>query len=254
MIAELAAAIERGEAVVLATVVATRRSVPRHAGSKMLVFGDGRTIGSIGGGEMEHRVTVESIAALDDRRPRLLSYSLIDPADGDPGVCGGETDIFLEPFMPAEQLFIVGAGHVGKAVAHLASWLGFRTVVWDDRAEIADEASTTDGIDIVFSGPIDEAIAGLTLTSHDSIVMVTRNVALDLDILPHLLATSAGYIGLMGSQRRWETTGAKLVDAGTNADDLERIHAPIGIEIQAETPQEIAVSIMAEVIGARPSS
>ncbi len=251
LISELADAIKRGEAVVVATVVETRDSVPRRPGSKMLIFGDGRTVDTIGGGEMEHRVVVAAAAALTDGVPRLLSYSLIDPGAGDPGVCGGEADIFLEPYMPTATLYVIGAGHVGKAVCELCRWLGFRTVVWDDRAQLIDEFERNDAVDIALSGPIGDALAGQTVTVNDSIVMVTRNVGLDLEILPHLLATPAGYIGLMGSNRRWHTTRSKLIDAGAAEADLDRIHSPIGIEIRAETPEEIAVSILAEVIGGR---
>ena len=254
MIPELAEAIERGEPVVLATVVDTRRSVPRRPGSKMLVFGDGRTIGTIVGGEMEHRVRLEAASALADGRPRLVSYSLVDPAEGDPGVCGGEADIFLEPYMPTATLYIIGAGHVGKAVGELASWLGFRTVVWDDRSDLIDEVDSHEAVDVALSGPLAEALAEHTITTNDAIVMVTRNVALDLDILPHLLTTSASYIGLMGSQRRWDTTRAGLVEAGIASEVLARVHAPIGVEIHAETPEEIAVSILAEVIDHRRGS
>ena len=253
LISELADAIKRGEAVVVATVVETRNSVPRRSGSKMLIFGDGRTIDTIGGGEMEHRVIAAAAAALVDGVPRLLSYSLIDPGAGDPGLCGGEADIFLEPYMPTATLYVMGAGHVGKAVGELGRWLGFRTVVWDDRAQLIDQVTHSDAVDIALCGPIDDALAGQVITANDSIIMVTRNVALDLEILPHLLATPAGYIGLMGSNRRWNTTRARLVDAGVAESDLERVHAPIGIEIRAETPEEIAVSILAQVIQGRRS-
>lgn len=251
MISELAAAIERGEPVVLATVVRTNRSVPRRPGSKMLVYADGRTAGTVGGGEMEHRVIASAGEALADGEPRLLSYSLVDPAQGDPGVCGGEADIYLEPFMPAPTLFILGAGHVGRAVSDLGQWLGFHTVVWDDRADMADEVEHAS---MALTGPIREVLDAHPVSADASIVMVTRNVKLDLDLLPALLATPARYIGLMGSARRWQTTRAALAEAGVSEDDLARIHAPIGIEIKAETPQEIAVSVLAEVIGHRRGS
>lgn len=247
-IAELAAAVERGEPVVLATVVRTSRSVPRRPGSKMLVYLDGRTSGTVGGGEMEHRVTVEAAEALADGHPRMLAYSLVDPTQGDPGVCGGDAEIYLEPYMPAPTLFIVGAGHVGRAVSDLGQWLGFSTVVWDDRADLV-EADEHAGL--ALTGPIADALEANPLPAGASIVMVTRNVKLDLDLLPVLLATPADYIGLMGSARRWATTRDGLLAAGTAPEDLERIHAPIGIEINAETPEEIAVSILAEVIGHR---
>lgn len=245
IVAELAAALAADEAVALATVVRTDRSVPRHAGSKMLVYRDGRSSGTIGGGEMEHRVVAEALEALGDGRPRMLEYALVDPASGDPGVCGGTVEIYVEPHMPQPTLYIVGAGHVGRAVAHLAGWLGYRVVVWDDRDEVAGDI---DGVAASYSGSIDEALTAEPITADTSIVVVTRNVALDAELLPPLLATPARYIGVMGSNRRWSTTRAKLTDAGLAESELERVRSPIGIEIAAETPEEIAVSIMAEVV------
>lgn len=248
MIPELAKAITDGESVVLATVVRTNRSVPRRAGSKMLVYADGRTIGTVGGGEMEHRVTLEAAAALVDGKPRLLEYSLVDPGGGDPGVCGGNAEIYLEPYMPKPTLYLIGAGHVGRAVASLADWLGFNMIVWDDRNDMVDEIEHAE---VALSGTIAEALESNPVTADTSVVMVTRNVALDLEILPQLFATPARYIGLMGSSRRWETTRAGLADAGVSQADLDRVQTPIGVEIQAETPEEIAVSIMAAVIADR---
>jgi xanthine dehydrogenase accessory factor len=248
---ELAAAIDGGKAVALATVVATRRSVPRRPGSKMLVYPDGSISGTIGGGEMEHRVKLEAAAALVDGKPRLLSYSLLDPSEGDPGVCGGEADIYVEPFMPDPRLFIIGAGHVGTAVAELAHWLGFRTVVWDDRSELAEQAARSDNVNTALAGPITNLVEEHAVEPNDAVVIVTRNVALDLDILPVILGTSAGYVGLMGSNRRWATTRSKLADIGFESAELDRVTAPIGVEIAAETPAEIAVSILAEVIAHR---
>ena len=249
MIPELAAAMEAGESVVLATVVRTSRSVPRRPGAKMLVWADGRTLGTVGGGEMEHRVRTEAAAALIDGRPRLLTYRLVDPTSGDPGVCGGEADIYLEPFMPKPTLVVIGAGHVGQAVIDLAELLDQNIAVWDDRDDVLADA--TGEIDAASSGPIAEFLDGLALTPQAAIVIVTRNVALDLEILPALLATPAGYIGLMGSERRWATTRAGLVERGFDESTLARVQAPIGVEIHAETPAEIAVSIMASVIERR---
>lgn len=254
MITELATAIQNGEAVVLATVVRTQRSVPRRPGSKMLVFADGRTLGTIGGGLMEHRVALEAATALSEGTPRLLSYALVDPAEGDPGVCGGEVEIYLEPYMPQPTIFVIGAGHVGKAVVDLGHWLGLRVFLWDDRADLIDGLAELETVAAAHTGAVENMLESQTITPNDSIVMVTRNVALDVEILPHLLATSAGYVGLMGSNRRWETTRAALLESGTTETDLARIHAPIGIEIHAETPEEIAVSILAEVIGDRHDS
>ncbi len=246
VMAELLAAQQARRPVVLAVVVASRRSVPRRPGSKMLVHADGSTSGTIGGGEMEARVVRESLEALAEGRPRRITYALLDPGRGDPGVCGGEVELYLEPYMPATTVFVVGVGHVGEAVVELASWLGYHVVAWDDRDGRVD---SVDGAAQSLSGSIDDALTAFRVDEHTRIVVLTRNVDLDTEILPALLATPAPYIGLMGSSRRWETTRRRLRDAGVGEADLARVHTPIGVEIAAETPAEIAVSIMAELIG-----
>ncbi len=246
LLSEVVRSIDERRAVVLVTVVDSARSVPRRPGSKMLVFGDGATLGSIGGGEMEARVISEALDALAERRPRRLSYALLDPRSGDPGVCGGEVELYLEPHMPQTTVYVIGVGHVGRAVVELADWLGYRVVAWDDRAEFTDNL---DGAHQVLSGTIAEAIAAAPPDEHSRVVMVTRNVDLDVEILPALLATPVPTIGLMGSGRRWTTTKQRLLDLGVAEADLARVHTPIGVEIAAETPAEIAVSILAEVIG-----
>ena len=250
LIRELLAAVDSGRPVVLATVVSTSRSVPRHAGSKMLVFADASTSGSIGGGEMEARVIEESLAALADSRPRLIDYRLVDPTQGDPGVCGGEVRIYLEPHMPTPTIFVIGCGHVGRAVIDLAHWMGFRVVAFDDRPEQADAAAMPNA-DAVYSGSLAEALAVEVPTEETHMVLVTRNMALDLELLPVVLGTPARSIGLMGSQRRWQTTRQALADRGITEDALGRVRSPIGVELNAETPEEIAVSILAEIVAVR---
>lgn len=242
---ELVAAVEERRSVVMATVVATSRSVPRRAGSKMLVYPDGTTSGTVGGGEMEARVVQEASQVFADGRPRRLNYSLLDPASGDPGVCGGEVELYLEPHMPQTTIYVVGIGHVGQAVVELASWLGYRVVAWDDRPELLESVTAAD---VIATGSIVDALEAHPIDEHTRVVMVTRNVALDVDILPPLLATPAPYIGLMGSARRWQTTRKKLVELGVTDEALARVESPIGIEIAAESPAEIAVSIFAQVI------
>lgn len=249
----LNAAVSDGVAVASATVVDTSRSVPRHAGAKMLVFGDGSACGTIGGGEMESRVIREAHAALCDGRPRLLSYRLVDPAKGDPGVCGGELRIFVEPHMPNPTMIVVGYGHVGRAVAGLAGWLGFEVVAVDDRAEITAEPGE---VDRFFNGSVAELLAERNFGPDTSVVLVTRNVEVDSEALPEVLAAlgdddNRSYIGVMGSERRWQTTRRQLREAGLTSEVLQRVRAPIGIDVGAETPEEIAVSIMAEVIAHR---
>ena len=242
---ELNSLVEDGKTVVLATVVETSRSVPRHSGAKMLILSDSYQVGTIGGGEMEARVIKEACACMDDGTSLLLNYELVDPIAGDPGVCGGTVTIHLETYMPNSKILIIGCGHVGRAVAELASWLGFHVVATDDREEIAEGVTEAD---LVLTGSIEETLKQVNLTNRDHVVAVTRNAELDIQNLPHLLSTDAKSIGVMGSSRRWETTRSSLESAGVSEEDLSRITSPIGLDLNAETPQEIAVSILSQII------
>lgn len=243
----LSFALEQGERVVLATVVQSRGSVPRRAGTKMLIYTDGKTVGTVGGGEMESRVLVLAQEVVQTGEPQALTYQLVDPKRGDPGVCGGEVQIYLERYSPPATLFVIGAGHVGRAVAHLAKWLGWRVVVQDDRPEFAQPEQIPDA-DLLLPVSIEEALHQFTITANTYIAVVTRNVLIDRQILPHLLPTPAPYIGIIGSRRRWAETKRLLMTDGFDEADLSRFHSPIGLELAAETPEEIAVSIMAEII------
>ena len=247
LLSELARAVETRTPVVLATVVATKRSVPRRAGAKMLVYGDGRLAGTVGGGEMESRVIEEAKEALESGTTKLLNYELLTPDRGDPGVCGGEVQIYLEPHMPPHTVLVIGAGHVGRAVVDLANWLGYRTIVTDDRAERVGPEELPNA-DVRFAGPIETALEQHPITADTSVVVVSRHVGIDVAAIPRLLDSPARYIGVMGSERRWQTARRQLLDQGIAATALDRIHAPIGLEIGAETLEEIAVSILSEVI------
>ena len=247
---ELLAAQSRREPVALAVIIRDQGSVPRHAGTKMLVYGDGRTLGTIGGGEMEARVVAAAAEALRDGQTRLVPYSLVDPQRGDPGVCGGSVEIYVEPHLSPATLTILGCGHVGRALASLGHWLGYRVIAWDDRAELATPQNVPDA-DVVLSGPLPDALAAQPIDARTYVAVVTRNVGLDRQILPHLLATPAAYLGVMGSRRRWQETQRVLLADGLTAEQLARVVAPIGLELNAESPAEIAVSIMAQIIMAQ---
>ena len=249
LIHQAAREIDAGRPVAMATVIATSRSVPRHVGAQMLVRADGSISGTIGGGEMEARVVSEAQTAMADGRPRTVSYSLVDPGQGDPGVCGGDVEVYVEPYLQPASMLIVGGGHVGRAVAELATWSGFNAIVWDDRAELLADIDAR-----CVTGDIAAALHGLSFDERSIIVVVTRNAALDIEIMPTLLATPCAYIGVMGSRRRWATTRDALAALGHDDDQLSRVHNPIGMEIGAETPTEIAISIIAEVISTRGHS
>ncbi len=247
ILTELMAAQAAGEAVVLATIVRAQGSVPRHAGAKMLVYEDGRISGTIGGGELEARVKTKAKEALGDGRSHTLAYSLVEPQKGDPGLCGGTVEVYLEPYRPPATLFVVGCGHVGQAVADLGHWLGFRVAVTDDRPELA-ALEQIPNADVYLPGSIEDALAAHPITSNTFVTLLTRSVELDRQILPLLTKTPAPYIGVMGSRRRWIATQKLLREDGLKEKELQRIHSPIGLELNAETPKEIALSILAEIV------
>jgi xanthine dehydrogenase accessory factor len=231
----------------LCMIVRSRGSTPRHVTSKMLVYPDGHIIGTVGGGEVENRVIKEALEAIQDKKPRLLEYNMSDPEHGDPGVCGGQLEIYVEPIIPKPVLVIVGVGHVGKAVAHLAKWLNFVVAVCDDRPDFCTPESISDA-DIYLPIPLEQLSTQMDITPWTYIVLTTRGMDVDVLGLPSLLDSRAGYIGVIGSKRRWAMTTNKLLEVGIPADKLTQIHTPIGLDIHAETPEEIAVSILAEII------
>lgn len=247
---DLAALEEACEPGAICTIVETHGSTPRHAGSKMLVYADGSFRGTVGGGEIERRIFDEAIASMKDGKTRLLRYQMVDPKRGDPGVCGGEVVVFVEPILPPPTLVVIGGGHVGKAVAHLAKWLGFQVAVSDDRAEFCTKEANPDA-DMLLPVLMQDLPQHLKITQQTYLVLTTRGVNVDVPGLPALLDTSAAYIGVIGSRKRWITTRKALEEAGVPQEKIKRVKSPVGMDIHAETPEEIAVSIMAEVIRAR---
>jgi len=231
----------------LCTVVKSIGSTPRHVGSKMLVYPDGKFIGTVGGGDLEHRVLDEAWIAMGDGESRLLSYTMADPSRGDPGVCGGTVEVFVEPILPPAMIVVIGAGHVGKAVVHLAKWLGFRVAVSDDRPEFCNPGSVP-GADAYYPVEMGKLAEQLKIDKQTHIVITSRGSGVDAKGLPGLLESNPAYIGVIGSQRRWLTTVKALKDQGVAEEKIARIHSPMGLELNAETPEEIAVSIMAEVL------
>jgi len=235
------------QSAALCTVVKTTGSTPRHSTSKLLVYQDGHIIGTVGGGELENRVRKEALASLQDGQPRLLTYNMTDPSRGDAGVCGGQVEVFVEPILPSPMVVVLGGGHVGKAVAHLAKWLAFRVAVSDDRPEFCTRESNPDA-DEFYPVLMAELPLHLNITRQTALILTTRGNNVDIAGLPALLESQAGYIGVIGSRRRWSETVKSLNEAGISDEQLKRVHSPIGLGIGAETPEEIAVSIMAEIL------
>jgi xanthine dehydrogenase accessory factor len=242
------ARLEReGRPAVLCTIVQARGSVPRHLGTKMLVQAEGRIEGTVGGGEMESRVVAEALEALRTGVPRSAHFRFVNPREGDPGVCGGEVEIFMDPIQVRPALLVVGGGHVGKALVRLGGWLNFRVVLCDDRPDYCN-AQAVPGADEYLVCPLRELPSRFAFTPRTCIVLATRGVPIDLEGLPPLLQVPHTYLGVIGSRRRWLTARKALEARGISAAQLEAVRSPVGLELAAETPEEIAVSILAEII------
>ena len=233
--------------VTLVTIIETQGSIPRHAGSKMLVYPDGSIVGTIGGGLMESKVIAEALLAQTEGSPRLRQYTLNDIETGNVGICGGTATMFIEPIGLVSTLLIIGGGHVGKALAELGKWAGYRVLLADDREAFCNPEYVA-GLDEYLVCPPAEIAERAAITAQTFIAAVTRGLPVDRALIPALLKTDAAYIGLIGSRRRWQLTRNALIDDGLEEDELARVHAPIGLELQAETPKEIALSILAEIV------
>jgi xanthine dehydrogenase accessory factor len=249
--AAVADALERGEAAALVTVVSTTGSTPQRVGAKMLVFGDGRTVGTIGGGCYENDAFGKAREAIVNRLPRLVHYTLSDDFAQESGlICGGQMDVYIEPIEPSPELYVIGAGHVGLHLARLAGEVGFRVHVVDDREKFANSERFPTAAEIVVED-IPTWIARTPLPPHAYTVIVTRGHTNDLDALRALAPRELRYLGLIGSRAKVARIYEALTAEAMPAEYLTRVHAPIGLDIGAVTPQEIAVSILAELIAVK---
>jgi len=247
----VADALERGEPAALVTIVSTTGSTPQRVGAKMLVFGDGRIVGTIGGGCYENDAFWKAREAIKSRRPELVHYELSDDFAQETGlICGGQMDVYIEPIEPSPELYVVGAGHVGFHLARIAHEVGFRVHVVDDREKFANAERFPDAVEIVVED-IPSWIARAAIPAHAYAVIVTRGHTNDLDALRALAQRELRYLGLIGSRAKVARIYDALMDEQMPAELLARVHAPIGLDIGAVTPQEIAVSILAELIAVK---
>ena len=236
-------ALRRREAVAVATVVESRGSGPREPGAKILVFPDGETIGTIGGGASEAWVIRRALEALTDGRSRLLRR----PArQEDRDACGEGMSFFVDVLLPRPTLLVVGAGHIGQAVASLGAWLDYRVFVLDERESMVSPERFPDA-HLLLSGPVSERLRSLPLTDRVYVLIVTPHHSPDEQVLAVLWRYEAAYVGLLGGRRRTQATFERARALGVPDDFLRQIHTPIGLDIHAETPREIALSILADV-------
>ncbi len=235
----------------MATIVNVRGSIPSFKTAKMLVRDDGSIVGTIGGGCVEADVWQAAREVMESERPRTLTFDLNQDPKYDTGlVCGGTLEIFVEPILPPADLYIFGAGHVAASLYQVARIAGFDITVIDDREAYANRERFPEAQQIV-AEDFDKAAAQLTPAESSYIVIVTRGHRDDMRMLRWAVQTPARYIGMIGSKRKTITIYKELQQEGLVPHLFDRVHAPVGLDIGAITPEEIAVSITAELIASR---
>lgn len=251
LLAEAARCIEADVPVAMVTVVGAQGSTPQRPGARMLVFSDGSVSGTIGGGCVEAEMARRARQALEGGRPLLTTYDLTPDQAGEEGlVCGGRMEVFIEPLEATPHLAILGAGHVARPLCALAATAGFRVSILDDREKYATAARFEAAHNVVV-GAFESSAELLGITPRSYVVVVTRGHRGDAVALGSCLPLRPRFLGLLGSKAKMVHVFTDLVERGFSAEDLARIETPVGVEIGAETPEEIAVSIVARLIAVR---
>lgn len=244
-------ALRRGEAASLVTIIRTEGSTPQRVGAKMVVFADGRTVGTIGGGCYENDAFWKARQALQTRRSEVVRYELADDVAEESGlICGGQMEVYIEPLEAAPHLHLVGAGHVAYHLARAAAPVGFHVHVLDDREKFANRERFPDAVEVTVDS-IPDRLAQANFTANAYVVILTRGHRFDLDALRALAPRELRYLGLIGSRAKVARLYEALRTEGVARERLEHVHAPVGLALGAVTPQEIAVSILAELIAVR---
>ncbi len=240
-----------GQKSALATIVDVRGSIPSFESAKLLVREDGSMVGTIGGGCVEAEVWNAASEVIETEKPRRLSFNLGQDAAYDNGlICGGQLDIFIEPVLPIPSAYIFGAGHISKSLSKVASLAGFRTVVIDNREAFANRERFPD-VDDVIAAEYEEVFPKLEINESCYLIIVTRGHRDDMRVLRWAIEQPARYIGMIGSKRKTIAVIKEFEKEGVPREKFERIHSPMGLEIGAITPEEIAVSVVAEMIDIR---
>ena len=238
----------QGRTSAIATIVECRGSSPQKQGAKMLVRDDGSIMGTLGGGCLEADVVQAALMAIKDGAPMTLPFELTEKEGG--LVCGGNVLVYIEPVLLEPHLVILGAGHVGKTLSKLARFTGFRVTVVDDRPEFANRENIPDATDLLVN-EFTTAFGQIEVNRDTCIVVATRGHNHDLDAIKAALGTTAGYIGLLGSRRKKGLLFNALKESGFTSGDIGRVLIPVGLPIGSVSPEEIAISIMAQIIQQR---
>jgi xanthine dehydrogenase accessory factor len=246
-----------GQTAVVATIIAIQGSTPRDLGSKMLIRSDGTIIvGSIGGGNLEALVCQEGLKVIKEGKPKVLHFDLTgqETTGGETietgMICGGNADIYIEPILPEETLYIFGAGHISLYLARMGKILGFKIIVVDEREMFANQERFPEA-DKIYAEKFEAVFSKLQPKKPYYIVIVTRGHRYDQEVLEWAVGMEAKYIGMIGSRMKNNAVFSNLQNKGISKELLEKVHAPIGLNIGAETPEEIAISILAEIIQVR---
>jgi xanthine dehydrogenase accessory factor len=248
---EIVALRRQGRKGAVATIVNVRGSIPSFETAKMLVRDDGSIAGTVGGGCVEADVWQAAREVMESEKPRTLTFNLNQNPKYDTGlVCGGTLDIFIEPVLPPALLYVFGAGHVAFSLYKTAKNAGFDVTVIDDREAYASSQRFPEANQVI-AEDFDKAMARISPTETSFIVIVTRGHRDDMRVLRWAVQTRARYIGMIGSKRKTITIFRELVKEGIPEHLFERVHAPVGFDIGAITPDEIAVAITAELIATR---
>jgi xanthine dehydrogenase accessory factor len=240
-----------GQKCALATIVQVRGSIPSFESAKLLVREDGSMVGTIGGGCVEAEVWNAAREVIATEKPRHMNFSLGEDAAYDNGlICGGQLDVFVEPVIPQPAAYIFGAGHISKSLSKVADLAGFRTIVIDDREMFANRDRFPEA-DEIHADEYESILPKLPVNETSYIVIVTRGHRDDMRVLKWAVGTNARYIAMIGSKRKVINVIRELEKEGVPASAFERIFAPMGFDIGAITPEEIAVAVVAEMIAVR---
>ncbi len=240
-----------GQKCALATIVQVNGSIPSYESAKLLVREDGSMLGTIGGGCVEAEVWNVARDVMQSERPRHMNFSLGQDAAYDNGlICGGQLSVFVEPVVPQPRVYIFGAGHISKSISKIANMAGFASVIVDNREAFANRDRFPEA-DEIFAEEYEEVFPKLPIRDTSYVVIVTRGHRDDMRVMRWAVGTNAKYIAMIGSKRKVIGVVKELEKEGIPREAFERTFAPMGLDIGAITPEEIAVSIVAEMIAMR---
>jgi xanthine dehydrogenase accessory factor len=240
-----------GQKCAIATIVQVNGSIPSFESAKILVREDGSFMGTVGGGCVEAEVWNAAREVIETEKPRHLSFSLGQDAAYDEGlICGGQLNIFVEPVIPQPRAFIFGGGHVSKSISKVATLAGFSTSIVDNRDAFANQERFPEA-EATYAEEYEDVFPKLPVNSSSYIIIVTRGHRDDMRVLRWAVNTPAKYIAMIGSKRKTISVVHELEKEGIPREAFEKVFAPMGLEIGAEMPEEIAISVVAEMIAVR---